>query len=72
MTCYRYIELNPVRAAMVYAWSSYRCNAEGATDRLVEPHAEYLCRLSVNQCRAKSEVGKGIRDNFTVVKANMK
>lgn len=46
MTCYRYIELNPVRAAMVdtpgaYAWSSYRCNAEGTMDRLVQPHEEY-------------------------------
>lgn len=33
LTCYRYIELNPVRAAMVadsgnYAWSSYRANAQ--------------------------------------------
>ncbi len=32
LTCYRYIELNPVRAGMVaspadYAWSSYRHNA---------------------------------------------
>jgi putative transposase len=46
LTCYRYIELNPVRAAMVeapsdYAWSSYRANAEGVTDRLVHPHDEY-------------------------------
>ena len=47
MTCYRYIELNPVRAAMVdapgaYPWSSYRCNAEGIVDMLVQPHEEYL------------------------------
>ncbi len=46
LTCYRYIELNPVRAAMVeapddYAWSSYRANAEGLADRLVHPHDEY-------------------------------
>src|SRR5574337_70831 len=43
LTCYRYIELNPVRAAMVetpgdYAWSSYRANAQGRQDRLVYPH----------------------------------
>lgn len=47
MTCYRYIELNPVRAAMVespnaYAWSSYHCNAEGVADPVVHPHDDYL------------------------------
>ncbi len=36
LTCQRYIELNPVRAAMVYdpadyRWSSYRANAPRAT-----------------------------------------
>jgi putative transposase len=46
LTCYRYIELNPVRAAMVghpraYPWSSYRCNAEGNSDVLITPHEEY-------------------------------
>jgi putative transposase len=46
LTCYRYIELNPVRAAKVvapgeYAWSSYHANAEGQLDRLVHPHDEY-------------------------------
>ncbi len=47
LRCYRYIELNPVRAAMVaesrdYRWSSYRANAPGQHDPLVHPHAEYL------------------------------
>ncbi len=47
LTCYRYIELNPVRAGMVahprdYPWSSYRVNAEGARNGLVTPHFEYL------------------------------
>lgn len=47
LTCYRYIELNPVRAAMVadpadYAWSSYRTNAQALPDKVVVPHAEYL------------------------------
>lgn len=47
LTCYRYIELNPVRAAMVadpgeYAWSSYHANALGLSDAAVIPHAEYL------------------------------
>ena len=47
LTCYRYIELNPLRAGMVenpgnYRWSSYRCNAHGRPDRLVTLHPEYL------------------------------
>jgi putative transposase len=46
-TCYRYIELNPVRANMVshpgeYRWSSYHANALGTYDRLVQPHHQYL------------------------------
>lgn len=46
LTCYRYIELNPVRANMVdhpvdYPWSSYRCNAAGKLDGAVTPHLEY-------------------------------
>lgn len=44
--CYRYIELNPVRAGLAgdpreYRWSSYRANAFGVPDRLVTPHARY-------------------------------
>ena len=47
LTCYRYIELNPVRARMVnlpadYRWSSFRANAIGGDDPLVTPHACYL------------------------------
>lgn len=46
LACYRYIELNPVRAGMVnrpadYRWSSYRVNADGADDQLVRPHTEF-------------------------------
>jgi hypothetical protein len=46
LACYRYIELNPVRAERVrhpreYRWSSYRANAEGKMDELVSPHEEY-------------------------------
>ncbi|MCH4565516.1 transposase [Halomonas sp. EGI 63088] len=44
--CYRYIELNPVRAGMVarpadYEWSSHHANALGRDDPLVQPHAIY-------------------------------
>jgi len=47
LACYRYIELNPVRAAMVrhpreYPWSSYRSNGAGVADPLLTPHDEYL------------------------------
>lgn len=47
LTCYRYIELNPVRAGMVqgpgdYRWSSYRCNALGIDDPGITPHPCYL------------------------------
>lgn len=47
LACYRYIELNPVRAMMVssprdYRWSSYRSNAEGRFDPLLTRHPSYL------------------------------
>jgi putative transposase len=46
LTCYRYIELNPVRADMVkhprdYPASSYRANAQGRADGIVAPHPVY-------------------------------
>lgn len=55
LVCQRYIELNPVRAGMVrypghYRWSSYRCNAEGCEDALIQPHPLYL-----NMSRSKGE-----------------
>jgi putative transposase len=47
ITCYRYIERNPVRAKMVrrpeqYPWSSYAGNARLRSDELLTPHPEYL------------------------------
>jgi putative transposase len=47
LACYRYIELNPVRAGMVahpgkYRWSSYTANAVGASLETLTPHSEYL------------------------------
>jgi putative transposase len=46
LRCYRYIELNPVRAGIVrdpadFRWSSFRCNGLGMADALVTPHACY-------------------------------
>jgi putative transposase len=47
LACYRYIELNPVRAGLVrradeYPWSSYVSNAKGEASALLTPHDEYL------------------------------
>jgi REP-associated tyrosine transposase len=45
-TCYRYIELNPVRAGLTlhpanYRWSSHGANALGRPDPLITPHELY-------------------------------
>ena len=47
LACYRYIELNPVRAGMVrhprdYRWSSFHANGDGKQDALVSPHEQYM------------------------------
>ena len=52
LACYRYIELNPVRAGMVarpdgHQWSSYAGNAGTRIDPLLTPHPEYQA-LSAN------------------------
>ena len=54
--CYRYIELNPVRAGIVedpgfFRWSSFRCNAMGQANQLVTPHPAYLSLGSTPQDR---------------------
>ncbi len=43
LSCYRYIELNPVRAGMVehpadYPWSSYAANGMGVANEVITPH----------------------------------
>lgn len=47
LACYRYIELNPVRAGMTphpadYVWSSYRAYAYGEGNRYLTTHPLYL------------------------------
>lgn len=47
LACSRYIDLNPVRAALVaqpgdYDWSSFRHNALGRPDPVITPAADYL------------------------------
>lgn len=56
LACYRYIERNPVRAAMVgqpggYLWSSYAANSGERADPFVSPHPEYLGLASGDQER---------------------
>ncbi|MEE9336162.1 MAG: transposase [Granulosicoccaceae bacterium] len=55
LACYRYIEMNPVRAGMVehpaeYPWTSYRYNAQGDELNLITPHEHYL-RLGLPRCK---------------------
>ncbi len=59
LECYRYIELNPVRAGMVddpadYLWSSYQSNALGKSSRLRTPHEEYLSLGNNEESRLKN------------------
>lgn len=58
LACYRYIELNPVRAGMVahpgeYRWSSFSANGQGMHNPLISPHPEYsaLARSNDERCR---------------------
>ena len=57
--CYRYIELNPVRANMVqhpaeYPWSSYRVNVQGEASKLVMAHPLYTALGSDEIARSVS------------------
>lgn len=56
LACYRYIELNPVRAGMVenpkdYRWSSYACNGIGLASSFCLPHPSYLSLGKSNKAR---------------------
>lgn len=56
LACYRYIELNPVRAGLValpslYPWSSYAANTGTRQDALIAPHGEYLSIASDDGAR---------------------
>ncbi|MEO5691725.1 MAG: transposase [Usitatibacter sp.] len=57
--CQRYIEMNPVRAALVdfpgqYRWSSYRANAEAALSEIVCPHQLFIALGSSEGERRKN------------------
>jgi len=59
LACYRYIELNPVRAGMVdhpgdYRWSSFRSNTSGRPDSLLTPHESWLLLGKNDEARKRS------------------
>jgi putative transposase len=64
--CYRYIELNPVRAGLSaspdeFRWSSYAANALGALDSIVVPHDQY--RLLGADSNARQAAYRGLFQN---------
>lgn len=62
LACYRYIELNPVRAGLAtnpagYSWSSYAANAGTRDDPHICPHPEYLALGLTEDARRASYAG---------------
>lgn len=69
LSCYCYIELNPIRAGMVakaedYPWSSFGANGWGHEDRLSQPHEIYqlLGATPEEQQRRYRELLAGLDD----------
>jgi len=67
--CYRYIELNPVRANLVtnpadWPWSSHRLHAFGLPDRVVSIH-NYYADLGTSVQRRRSRYLNWFRDPLT-------
>ena len=70
--CYRYIELNPVRAHMTshpggYRWSSFSGNGGGMENDLLTPHSSYLSlgdSSSLRQKAYRSMVESGISEEL--------
>jgi putative transposase len=84
LACYRYIELNPVRARMVrhpseYRWSSFHANSLGEPDTLVSPHSLYRALGTTEESRrfayrdlCESQLDPGaIRDIRTATRFSM-
>jgi putative transposase len=62
LACYRYIELNPVRACIVgrphdYLWSSFRANSGERTESLLSPHPEYMALGTHAAARSAAYLG---------------
>ena len=72
LACYRYIELNPVRAAMCsapdeYPWSSYHANALGRHEPRLRPHASWAALGTTDETRRASYrelIAAGISDEL--------
>lgn len=63
LSCYRYIELNPVRAGIVkqtedYAYSSYHANALGKPDPMLTPHCEFKAFIGQSSVSANVNVSE--------------
>lgn len=59
LACYRYIEMNPVRAGMVehpadYRWSSYGANAHGLPSAIIEANPLYTQLGETSDLRASA------------------
>jgi putative transposase len=69
LACCRYIELNPLRAAMVsdpseYRWSSYACKANGKNDKLVDFDSQYMA-LGDNVLKRQRAYNKFIKESIS-------
>lgn len=78
LACYRYIELNPVRANMVrlpgeYRWSSFRANALGQHDEIIRPRQEWLDlgNTMAERCNGYRRLFDSCsgRDDFAVIRS---
>jgi len=62
LACYRYFELNPVRAGMVnvpgdYPWSIYECIGAGKPNALITPYRQYLNLSTTREDRLANYTG---------------
>lgn len=70
LVCYRYIELNPVRAGLVnapqhYEWSSYNANALGQPSSFIAPQFDWLSLGETDEDRRmayRALVSSGLSD----------
>lgn len=75
LACYRYIELNPVRAALVampdqYRWSSFAANALEQSDDVITPHSLWLAlgRDTMTRCHTYREFVRATSSQSTLEK----
>ena len=79
LTCYRYIELNPVRAGFAktpgdYRWSSFHHNARGVRNAVVTPHTTYLSlgkSAAARQSAYRALFRKPIGDDIEAIRTHV-